>query len=705
MARNRFLRELNRRHVFRVAVAYAVAGWALIEVTSTVVPALRLPESVTTVIVLLTLLGFPLAVILAWAFELTPDGVRRTEPAHSPAARPPEHAHRIGWYLNIATIAVLAIAVGFLGWRQFVSPQAVSPQAVAPQDRATAPAIKPVTAAIDSVLVKSIAVLPFQNLSADVDNAFFADGIQDEILTGLAKIGDLKVISSASTRRYESTPTDLSLIRRQLNVANILEGSVQRVGDRVRIIVQLIDARTDNHVWAETFDRTLDDVFVVESEVARKIAKSLHATLTGGERTALAAKPTDNAEAYAAYLKGRALLVRSAFDRDNGQRMIDAFQRAATLDPNFALAWGELAQQHVWMYWEGFDPTSARVELARTALHRAEALAPTSPQVALARGLFLYYGERDFVAALKSIRKAQQGLPNDAQVWKVAALLERRLGQWDEAVADFGRARVLSPNDISITFNAAVTLASQRRFRETIATIDAGLAVQPNDPSSLALKLFAVRVVDGLDAAEPILAALPPDVAPTIANRGRQAQYRRDYATASELFTRAIEASGSAQAASSFNGYIPAAIDYQLQLATCEQRRGSQAAADEIYRKVQASAQAALATKPASPNVKAAWHAALGLAEAGLRQREQAVREGQAAIDAVAASNDAAEGPSWLENLAMIHAMQGDAAHAVPLIKQLLQTSYLHPLTTALLVFDPVFDPIRADSEFRAMIN
>ncbi|MEO8459670.1 MAG: hypothetical protein ABI451_04000, partial [Dokdonella sp.] len=435
MARNRFLRELNRRHVFRIAAAYAVAGWALIEVTATIVPALHLPESVTTVTVLLTLLGFPLAVILAWAFELTPDGLRRTEPAHSPAAQLPEHAHQIGWYLNIIMIAVLAIAVGFLVWRQFVVPRELPPS----------PAVTPAASAVDPAVAKSIAVLPFQNLSADAENAFFADGIQDEILTGLAKIGDLKVISSASTRRYESAPSDLSQIRRQLNVANILEGSVQRVGDRVRIIVQLIDARTDNHVWAETFDRTVDDVFAVESEVARKIAESLHATLTGGERSALAAKPTDSPEAYTSYLKGRALLVRSVFDRDNGQRMIDAFQQAVTLDPNFALAWGELAQQHVWMYWEGFDPTSARVELARSALHHAESLAPTSPQTALARSLFLYYGERDFVAALQSIRKAQQGLPNDAQVWKVAALLERRLGQWDEAVADFGRARVLSP--------------------------------------------------------------------------------------------------------------------------------------------------------------------------------------------------------------------------------------------------------------------
>ncbi len=299
-----------------------------------------------------------------------------------------------------------------------------------------------------AIPAKSVAVLPFENLSAEKDNAYFADGIQDEILTGLAKIGDLKVISRTSTQGYGSRPQNLAEIGRQLGVAHVLEGSVQKAGNRVRVNVQLIDAASDDHLWAETYDRTLEDVFAVETEVAQKIASSLQAQLTRDERAALTKKPTDNPAAYDAYLKARSLLLGSSYDRVNTERILDSLESAVKLDPGFAEAWAQLSITNSWIYWSGFDPTPARLAAAKSALDRAAALEPGLPRVQKAHALYVYFGERDFAAALNIWRSLQQSLPNDDEVWYFTALLERRLGLFDAAVADFERARILNPNGV-----------------------------------------------------------------------------------------------------------------------------------------------------------------------------------------------------------------------------------------------------------------
>ena len=276
-----FFAELKRRNVYKVAVAYAVVGWLVMQIAATVVPALHLPESITSAVVVLTLLGFPIALVIAWAFEMTPTGMKRTENV-SPTEVIPQWSRR-KFSAFIASVALLA--AGLLVF-QFARPRGAEP---------------PVASA------KSIAVLPFANLSHDPDNAYFATGIQDEIITRLAKIADLKVISCTSTQRFKSSPDDVPAIASQLGVANILEGSVQRTADKVRVNVQLIKGATDTHLWADTFDRKLTDIFAVESEIARTIADTLQAKLTGSEQHAIAARPTENTEAYQLYLKGRFL--------------------------------------------------------------------------------------------------------------------------------------------------------------------------------------------------------------------------------------------------------------------------------------------------------------------------------------------------------------------------------------------------------------
>ena len=433
-----------------------------------------------------------------------------------------------------------------------------------------------------AIPAKSVAVLPFENLSADKDNAYFADGIQDEILTGLAKIGDLKVISRTSTQGYGSRPQNLAEIGRQLGVAHVLEGSVQKAGNRVRVNVQLIDAASDDHLWAETYDRTLEDVFAVETEVAQKIASSLQAQLTRDERAALTKKPTDNPAAYDAYLKARGLLLGSSYDRVNTERILDLLESAVKLDPGYAEAWAQLSITNSWLYWSGFDPTPARLAAGKSALDRAAALEPGLPRVQKAHALYVYFGARDFAASLNIWRSLQQSLPNDDEVWYFTALLERRLGLFDAAVADFERARKLNPNGVAFATELGLTLFLLRHFQEAVPVLDAGLVWQPADPSLLMLRLYCAWNLDGTAGGERMLAAIKSDGPAVIGLRALQALFERDYKTASTLFRSAIASKDDSLLPISLCGYVPANVEWQLLLALSEQRNGSPAAGGGI---------------------------------------------------------------------------------------------------------------------------
>ena len=557
---------------------------------------------------------------------------------------------------------------------------------------------------------KSIAVLPFENLSDDKANAYFANGMQDMILTKLAGIGDLKVISRTSTEKYKSHPDDLKIIAQQLGVATILEGSVQKSGNQVLINVQLIDAATDDHLWADAYPRTLDNIFGVEGEVAQKVAESLHAALTHDERSALARKPTENAAAYEAYIKALALQASPTFI---GTAVDEALQTAVKLDPGFALAWAELAWQHLRAYWFGFDPTATRLDKAKAALDRAVALAPDLPQVAMAQAEYLYYAQRDFAAALAVMHRVQRGLPNDSRVWFVSAAIERRLGLWDAAVADFERARDLDPGNAHIRFELVLTPLMQHRYEPALQRVDAELALDGELIELLEMKFFAEWNLGGLEAGEGVLAGLQaraqaahavwPPTPGINALRAAQALFRRDFKQASALFGQASAATDDVRSEFFAGAYVPGNVGYRLRQALSEQRGGSPAMAAQIYRDVQARAAAALGAKPANPNVEAAWHAVLGLADAGLGERDEAVAEAQRAVALIPESKDAFEGPYWQDYLAQVYALNGDATRALPLIEHLLQTAG-SMTTPALLKLDPVWDPIRCDPRFVAVV-
>src|SRR5262245_53454020 len=332
-----FFAELKRRNVYKVAIAYAVIAWLLMQIASQIFPFFEIPNWAVRLVVLLLILGFPIALVLAWAFEKTPKGLKRTTVADRLGARPGN---------------------------------AFPPE-------------------------KSIAVLRFENLSRDPENAYFADGIQQEILTRLAKITALKVISRTSTLRYQSKPGNLSEIAKQLGVANILEGSVQQAAGHVRVTVQLVNAQTDFHLWAETYDRKLTDIFEVESEIAKGIAESLQAKLTAREEQALAVKPTNNQEAYDAYLRGLAFEARGvppSVIRDCSWKAIAFYERAIQLDPQFAMAWARLSRADAFMYFTRDDIASTdRGDAAKYALEKAQKREPNSPETLLALGYFQYW--------------------------------------------------------------------------------------------------------------------------------------------------------------------------------------------------------------------------------------------------------------------------------------------------------------------------
>src|SRR5437016_6190426 len=492
-ARN-FFSELKRRNVYKVAVAYGVVGWLVIQVSSTVLPTFHAPEWVVQTLVVLVLLGFPIALVLAWAFELTPEGIKRTEDVdHSQPT-----THRTGRTLDFLIIAVLLVIIGVFAYQRFGPSQKTS-------------------VSVSAIPEKSIAVLPFENRSRDPDNAYFADGIQDEILTRLAKIADLKVISRTSTQHYKSAPENLSEIARQLGVAHIVEGSVQKSGDSVRVNVQLIKAANDSHLWADTFDRKLTDIFSVESEVAKAIADQLRAHLTGQEEQVIAAKPTDNVEAYDVYLRGLAYNLKP-LNPANALGAQKHLREAVRLDPKFALSWALLSIVDARGYLTlTLQPTVALREEARQAAETALTLQPNLGEAVLAKGSYHYSCLKDYYTAVRYFEQARQLLPNSSRIPELLAYVARRRGQWDRSESYFNEAEQLDPRNVSLLGQHAQSYIALRRFPEALQKLDHVLDITPDDLDTLVEKAAIAQAEGDLPRAAALLAPLHPNADDSIA--------------------------------------------------------------------------------------------------------------------------------------------------------------------------------------------
>jgi TolB-like protein/tetratricopeptide (TPR) repeat protein len=452
-----FFSELKRRNVYKVAVAYAVVGWLIAQIATQIFPFLEIPNWVVRLVIVLIAIGFPIALVIAWAFEATPEGIKRTEVADTMPTVAGQKKHV--WIYVVVIGAAISVALFFLG-------------------RYTAGNGTPRQSEMATVSAKSIAVLPFDNLSRDPDNAFFAEGVQDEILTRLAKVADLKVIARTSTQKFKSAPTDLREVAKQLDVTNILEGSVQKANDQVRVNVQLINALTNAHLWAEIYDRKLTDIFAVESDIAKTIADQLQAKLTGSEKQMMAAQPTTDTTAYELYHKGRSLWGKRT--GDNIPKAIAFFEQAIARDPNYALAYAGLASAYILSpFYTGADRREAGSKAKEAAL-KALRLDPNLAEAHAALGKVLFFSEIDLAGATREYKRAIELKPNDADAhhWFSNDSLAA-LGQFDEAIAEGKRSVELDPLSIVINADLGETFFYARRFDESVAQLRKTLEIDP----------------------------------------------------------------------------------------------------------------------------------------------------------------------------------------------------------------------------------
>jgi TolB-like protein/Tfp pilus assembly protein PilF len=654
--------ELKRRNVYKVAVAYAVVGWLLVQVATQVFPFFEIPNWAVRLVVLAIVIGFPVALVIAWAFELTPQGLKRTEDVDF-AKQSKRKSH--------AWIYVVIVAAGFSAALFFIG-------------RYTAGNAR--RASANDLPSKSIAVLPFESLSEDKSNAYFAEGIQDEILARLSKIADLKVISRTSTQKYKSAPSNLREIAQQLGVANILEGSVQKAGDQVRITVQLINALRDDHVWADTYDRKMIDIFGVESDVAQKIATALEAKLTGKEKAAISHRGTDNPQAYDAYL--RAIALRSSQSKEDEARAIEFCRQAVAVDPNFAQAWAELAVAESSHY---FFPehTEAQKERARIAADTALRLAPDLPDAQGAMGMYAYYCLQDYDQALARLEQARATAPHDGKIIAAMALVKRRQGKLDESITLQKEAAELDPLNIEIWVNLARSYRGQRNLKQAAAMIERALALGPNDSGLLGTKAEILVAGGDFDKAQQLLRNVPLRLSePGEALVVQLLIHRKQYDEAIRRITAQLETEKPPP--------LFVAVVHNA-LAFLQSLKGDRLRAQDLWRQAKEEFKT-LRDKGESGALLAEQ---LLEVHAWLAEREEVEREAERLRQM--RQNDRWTFPRAEEAEARGYGILGDANRAIPLLERVLHETAAEALTPAYLRLDSVWDGIRNDPRFQKL--
>jgi TolB-like protein/Tfp pilus assembly protein PilF len=660
-----FFAELKRRNVYKVAAAYAVVAWLLIQAASILFPTFEAPAWVMKAVVAAIAIGFPIALILAWAFELTPAGLRRTEDV---GESPPGRSGGRTWIYVVIAGCAMSVGLFFLG-RYTVSQTADGGRPSGP-----------------SLPGKSIAVLPFASLSEDKANAYFADGIQDEILTRLSKIAELKVISRTSTQQFQSKPGNVSEIARQLGVAHILEGSVQKSGGSVRVNVQLIQAEGDSHLWAETYDRKLTDIFAVETEVAQRIANSLEAKLTGREKEAINYVGTKIPAAYDAYLRGIAL--RNSQSRQDQERLIQYCRQAVALDPNFAAAWVEIAFAEGWRY-QGVQ-SDARKELVREAAENSLRLDPDHGDGHAAMGMYIYYCLQDYDRALVELGKAREQAPNQPITIQAIGLVKRRQGKLDESLELLLQAAQIDPLNQDIWMNLAWSYRGMRRFADTHAMIDRAVAIAPNDQTIIGRKVETCLAEGDLATASHLLESLNPRLTDEVYFDVINLMiFQRKFEDAIAKVTADLGREESPPA-------ILVAYAHEI-LGVLHVVAGRKDQAEPFLLKAEAELVAIKNQGSFSPEARATLleiHALLG-------RREEVERDATEHIAAQA--KDRWKGPLAEADVARAYSLLGDRDRALSILQRLLVQPSVDSLTPALLRLDPIWDLIRDDPRFQRL--
>ena len=682
MAVRNFFAELKRRNVYKIAVAYAVVAWLLIQVATQVFPFFEFPNWSVQLVVLAAVIGFPIALVLSWAFEITPEGIKREESVTRRVSR------ETGRKITALIVVCAAAAAGLMVFRFLRTQELVGKE--------------PVSQLAGAIESKSIAVLPFENLSEEKANAYFADGIQDEILTRLAKIADLKVISRTSTQHYKSAPGNLSEVARQLGVAHILEGSVQKSGDTVRVNVQLIKAANDSHLWADTYDRRLTDIFSVESEVAKDIADQLQVHLTGREKQVMAAKPTDNPEAYDAYLRGLAYTLKTQNTPANYLGAQKYFREAVRLDPKFALSWAFLSYVDARGYHTtNLQPTIVLREEARQAFETALALDLNLGEAWVAKGYYHYGCVNDFETAVRCYEHARKFLPNSSLIRQSLAFVARDQGRWEQSESYFKEAEQLDPRNANLLARHAQFYIAMRRFPEALRKLDLILEIVPNDIDAVVEKGAIAQAEGDLPGATTLLAQVQPAVGDPTAWEQLTYQAILERRPAEIIFRlKKLLAKPDPDV-----GYLNGELRFWLGWA--QEIAGDHAEAQETWREARAELEALLKEQPENWSI----HNDLALIAAGLGDKAAAFALVQRAIALHPLEKDAANSPQSIEILARIASQTGEPDRAIAALEKILSIpcngglATGMPLTPALLRLDPMFDPLRSDPRFQKLAN
>jgi TolB-like protein/Tfp pilus assembly protein PilF len=542
---------------------------------------------------------------------------------------------------------------------------------------------------------KSIAVLPFQNLSDEKENAYFADGIQDDILTNLSKIGDLKVISRMSVMSYRGDGVrNAREIGKALGVATLLEGSVRRIGNRVRVSVQLINADDDEHIWAEDYDRDLTDVFAIQTDLAQKIASSLQAKLSPNEKERLDQQPTQNSDAYLLFIQAHDYANRSEHFLDDSLKAEQLFEQAIKLDPKFAAAYAGLSMVESSIY-HFFEPTPARREKARLNADESLRLQPNLPEGHLALGFSYYYGDRDYERALAEFEIAKRDLPNQAEAYFAIGAIQRRQGKWAESNANLNKAAALDPKNVSILINLAYSYMALRDFDAAEKTLDRATAVAPQSWATVGLKVYLAILSRGdLTTAEKQLSSLPGDVDPNgMVTWARswililQRKFPEALAAVQKFPGEILMVEGSAPIPKAF-------LEGMIHLL-----QGNKEKAQPVLEHARLVSEQLLREAPEDPR----RHAQHGFILAALDRKQEAIAEGKRAVELLPESQDAFDGPRGIAALAQIYACTGESDEALRLIDHLLGAP--SGLTIPVLKLDPVWDPLRKDPRFQALID
>jgi TolB-like protein/Tfp pilus assembly protein PilF len=658
-----FFEELKRRKVFRVAIAYIVAGWALAQGLAQVLPVFDISNSVIRVVIALLLIGFPVALVLAWVFDVTPQGIKATPSVATGAHR------RRNVLLLAAGGVVISIAAGF-----FVLPRAAAHK-------------------ID----KSIAVLPFENLSDEKENAYFADGIQDDILTNLSKIGELKVISRTSVMSYRGHTPNVRDIGKALGVSTILEGSVRRAGNRVRVNVQLIDATTDEHLWASDYDRDLTDVFAIQTDLAQKITEALQARLSPSERAQIERKPTENGEAYLAFIQAHNLQ-NAVEDLGKLKQSEQLYARAIELDPKFALALACYSQLESWIF-HIFDPTRERREKAGTLAERALQLQPDLPETHLALGFSYYYGDNNYDAALREFEIARQGLPNESDAYLAIGAIQRRQGKWAESTANLEKAVSLNPKDTFPLQNLAFNYQMLRNFDAANKTIDRGLQINPRGVGLWEIKSkLAIAEKGDLSVSEKAFQAV---TSMPISNVEKLwiASARADVFLLERKYKEGLRDAESLPddlLRTEFPQHLSG--KYYL-IGFARKALQDEAGARAAFLRAKELLDAQLKESPDAADM----HIQLAKVLAYLGEKDAALAEARRATELVPESKDAFGGPEIAAGVAEVHAILGDNGRAIEILERLL--SRPSAVTVQGLKVNPIWDSLRSDPRFQALID